>query len=412
MRNGNFVKFWIGETISSFGSQITLMALPLIATISLNATPFEMGVLRTVEYAPFLLFGLFAGVWVDYLPKRLLLISMDFCRAATLLIIPLLFALGSLNMPALWIVAFLTGIYTTFYAIGYQSFVPYMLDKDQLADGNSKLELSRSISETSGPGLAGILVQLFSGAFAIILNSVSSIISGTLLLFLKVDEPKPDKNAKSNSNVWRDIGEGLRFVFNNRYLSAIAGCSATTNFFLNILLAIFVLYATREIGLSAALVGLVMTLSSIGALISAVISNRVIARFGFGKAIVSASFLQGIGGLFFLGAVGTQHFAFAMMCIALFIINFAMIIYNVAQVSFRQMITEKHLLGRMNATMRTLVWGSIPLGAFTGGLLGTWIGLYPTIVVAVCGGLFSFLWVLLSPVRSVTDGNMVSVEKK
>lgn len=410
-RNSNFMKFWIGQTLSSFGSQITLMALPLIAALSLNATPFEMGVLRAVEYAPFLLFGLFAGVWVDYLPKRLLLITMDFCRAAILLIIPLLFVLGSLNMLSLWIVAFLTGVCTTFYAICYQSFVPYMLEKDQLTDGNSKLELSRSISETSGPGLAGMLVQLLSGAFAIILNAVSSVISGMMLLFLKVDEPKRNKNEKSNSSVWRDIGEGLRFVFRNRYLSAIAGCSATTNFFLNILFAILILYATREIGLSAALVGLLMTLSSIGSLISAVISNRVVARFGFGAAIVGSAFFQGLGGLFFLGAVGSKHFAFVMICIALFIVTFSMTIYNVAQVSFRQMITEKHVLGRMNATMRTIVWGSIPLGAFTGGLLGTWIGLYPTIIVAVCGGMFSFLWVLLSPVRSVTDGNMVVVEK-
>jgi Na+/melibiose symporter-like transporter len=409
--NNDFMLFWVGQTLSLFGSQITVMALPLIAAISLNATPFQMGVLRTVEYAPFLLFGLFAGVWVDYLPKRLLLISMDFCRAAILLIIPILFVLGSLNMLSLWIVAFLTGICTTFYAICYQSFVPYILEKDQLTDGNSKLELSRSISESSGPGLAGILVQLFTGAFAIILNAVSSVISGILLLFLKVDEPKRDKNDRLNSNVWKEIGEGLGFVFKNRYLSAIAGCSATTNFFLNILLAILILYATKEIGLSPALVGLLMTLSSIGAVISAFISNKIIVRFGFGAVIVGSSFFQGLGGLFFLGAMGSKTFAFLMMCIALFIVTFSMTIYNVAQVSFRQMITEKKVLGRMNATMRTLVWGSIPLGAFTGGILGTWIGLYPTIVVAVCGGMFSFLWVLLSPVRKVTDGNMVAVEK-
>lgn len=230
-KNRNFMIFWSGQTLSSFGSQITLMALPLIASVTLNANPLEMGILRTVEFLPFLLFGLFAGVWVDYLPKRLLMVFMDISRAAILLVIPFLFVIGSLNMLSLWIVAFLTGICTTFYAICYQSFVPYILEKDELTDGNSKLELSRSVSESSGPGLAGMLVQLLSGAFAILVNAVSSIISGIMLLLLKVDEPKQVKNKKENTSVWRDIGEGLKIVFKNRYLSAIAGCSATTNFF-------------------------------------------------------------------------------------------------------------------------------------------------------------------------------------
>ncbi|GAE32628.1 hypothetical protein JCM9152_4171 [Halalkalibacter hemicellulosilyticusJCM 9152] len=394
--------------MSSFGSQITLMALPLIASVTLNANPLEMGILRTVEFLPFLLFGLFAGVWVDYLPKRLLMVFMDISRAAILLVIPFLFVIGSLNMLSLWIVAFLTGICTTFYAICYQSFVPYILEKDELTDGNSKLELSRSVSESSGPGLAGMLVQLLSGAFAILVNAVSSIISGIMLLLLKVDEPKQVKNKKENTSVWRDIGEGLKIVFKNRYLSAIAGCSATTNFFLNVVLAILVLYATKDIGLSPALIGLLMTLSSLGAVISAFISNTVINKFGFGKAIVYSSLFQGIGGLCFLGAIGNEFVAFMMMCFALFFMTFFMTIYNVAQVSLRQMITEKRVLGRMNATMRTLVWGSIPLGAFTGGLLGTWIGLYPTIIVAACGGMLPFLWVLFSPVRKVTDGKIIN----
>lgn len=151
-----------------------------------------------------------------------------------------------------------------------------------------------------------------------------------------------------------------------------------------------------------------MTLSSLGAVISAFISNTVINKFGFGKAIVYSSLFQGIGGLCFLGAIGNEFVAFMMMCFALFFMTFFMTIYNVAQVSLRQMITEKRVLGRMNATMRTLVWGSIPLGAFTGGLLGTWIGLYPTIIVAACGGMLPFLWVLFSPVRKVTDGKIIN----
>ncbi|AFC31322.1 arabinose efflux permease family protein [Paenibacillus mucilaginosus 3016] len=403
-KDGNFLKLWTGQSLSMFGSQITTMALPLVAVMTLNATPFQMGVLHAAEYAPFLLFGLIAGVWVDRLPKRPLLIAADLGRALLFGLIPLLALFGSLNIALLCTVAFLAGILTTLYSIGYQSILPYMLGKGQLIDANAKMEFSRSVAGVTGPGLAGLMVQWMTGVFAIVLDALSFVVSGILTSTVSVKEPQPKKEGQANASVWKDMGEGLRIVFGSPCLRSIAACSATTNFFLNMTQAILILYATKELGFTPVEIGLLMTLSSSGAVLSALMSSRLVARFGFGPVITGSAFCQGIAGLFLFGAAGGKTAAFTMLFISMFLMGLATTVYNVAQVSFRQSITEPELLGRMNATMRFIVWGVIPLGAFAGGSLGTWIGLYPTILTAVCGGMLSFLWVFLSPVRTAADG--------
>ncbi|MFC3787846.1 MFS transporter [Paenibacillus sp. GCM10012307] len=404
--NRDFLKFWTGQSLSMVGSQITLMALPLIAAITLNATPFQMGVLHAVEYAPFLLFGLLAGVWVDRWPKKILLVISDFGRAALLITIPLLAWFDSLNIFYVCLISFLTGILTTFYSIAYQSALPYMLKNNELIDGNAKMEFSRSVAGVSGPGFAGVMVQWMTGAFSIILNSISFLISGFLTSTITVNEPEQRKDRQSRLSVWEDMGKGLSLVFTSRYLRSIAACSATFNFFYNMIQAVLILYATRVLEFSPVTIGLVMTLGSIGAVLSAILSNRLVGKFGFGPVITGSAFCQGIGFLFLIGATGSKGVAFGMMFASMFIVSFATTVYNIAQLSFRQSITEPEMLGRMNATMRFVVWGVIPIGALTGGALGTWIGLYMTIIVAIIGGILSFLWVFWSPVRSVTAGKV------
>jgi len=400
-KDRRFVRFWTSQTISNLGMQNTMMALPLLAVMTLNASAFEMGVLRTVEYAPFLLFGLFAGVWADYWPKRIVLIVIDFLRAAVLLTIPVLSFLGYMKMVHIWVIAFTAGVLSTFYAIISQSIMPSVLSKERFVEGNSKLELSRSLSEMSGPSIAGVLFQLLSGATAIILYVFSFVASGLLLSTTKFEEITRRRTPDAKPSIWREMSDGLQLVFRNKPLRSIAGCSTTSNFFFNMMHAILVLYMTQEIGFSASIMGALITLGTIGALIGALYSGRIIRRFGMGRVIVGAAFAQGLGALFMIGAKGSEEAAFIFVLTSLVIVTFATTVYNIAQVSFRQIMTEPHLLGRMNATMRTVVWGIIPFGAFFGGVLGNAIGLYPTIVIAAFGLTMSFLWVYLSPVRSI-----------
>lgn len=401
-RDSRFLRFWTSQTISHLGLQNTMMALPLLAVMSLQATPFEMGILRSLEYAPFLLFGLFAGVWADYWPKRMLLIILDFMRAAVLLSIPILFLAGSMKMIHVWMIGFTAGVLSTFYAIISQSVLPHVLSKEQFVEGNSKLELSRSLSEMTGPSIAGVLVQLLSGATAIFLYVLSFVASGLLLCTTRFEESVRGRAKGSGASIWKEIGDGFAFVFRNRQLSSIAACSSTSNFFFNMMQAILVLYVTRDIGLSPAIIGLLITLGTIGALVGSVFSGRIIRRFGMGRVIVGSAFGQGLGALLMVGAKGEQEQAFLFMLASLTVVTFCTTVYNIAQVSYRQMITSPELLGRMNATMRTIVWGVIPFGALVGGMLGNLIGLYATIVIAALGLTLSFLWVLFSPVRRVT----------
>ncbi|QCT04331.1 arabinose efflux permease family protein [Paenibacillus algicola] len=407
----NFLKLWTGQSLSMFGSQITAMALPLIAALSLKSSPLQMGILHAVEYAPFLLFGLVAGVWVDRLPKRPLLIAADFSRAALLMSIPILAWVGLLNFFYVCLVAFVVGVCTTFYSIGYQSILPYMLRKDLLVDANAKMELSRSAAGVTGPGLSGLLVQWLSGAVAIVLDAFSFLISGLLTCRVQVDEPPRQVKPSLLSGLSREIGEGMRLVFQNHYLRSIAACSATFNFFYNMILAVIIVYTTRTLGFSPAEIGLVMTLGSLGAVLSVVFSGRLVARFGLGPVIAGSALGQGLGFLFLFGAAGTKTAAFLMILLSMFIVSLTTTVYNVAQISFRQSITAPDMLGRMNATMRFVVWGVIPLGALSGGALGTWIGLYETICAAACGGALSFLWIWSSPVRTVQEGKQGEAAK-
>ncbi len=401
-RDSRFLRFWSSQTISHLGLQNTMMALPLLAVMFLQATPLQMGILRSLEYAPFLLFGLFAGVWADYWPKRKLLIILDFLRAAVLLSIPILFLAGSMRMGHVWIIGFTAGVLSTFYAIISQSVLPHVLTKEQFVGGNSKLELSRSLSEMTGPSIAGVLAQLLSGATAIFLYVLSFIASGLLLCTTRFEETARRRVKGSGATIWREMGEGFTFVFRNRHLRSIAACSSTSNFFFNMMQAILVLYVTQDIGLRPSVIGLLITLGTIGALVGSLFSDRIIRRFGMGKVIVAASLGQGLGALLMIGAKGSQELAFLFMLSSLLVVTFCTTVYNIAQVSYRQMITSPELLGRMNATMRTIVWGVIPFGALVGGLLGNLLGLYATIVISAFGLTLSFLWVMLSPVRRIT----------
>jgi MFS family permease len=401
-RHANFLKLWIGQTISQFGSQITFLALPLAAALTLHATPAQMGVLTAAGTAPFLLIGLFAGVWVDRLPRRPILLVTDVGRGLLLLAIPLAALAHRLNIYWLDVIAFLEGILTVFFEVAYQSFLPALVGREHLVEGNSKLETTRSAAQVVGPGLAGALVQLVTAPVAVLVDAVSFFVSAVFLVFLRVPADAPAARHARRS-IWHEIGEGLRVVIGNPLLRAIAGCTGTSNFFGGVSFAVLVLYITRGLGFGPGVIGLVFAVGSVGLLVGALFARRVAGWLGVGPAIIASMALSCVTTFLVPLAHGPAAIIVLLLVTSQFVGGIGTTIYNITQVSLRQAITPDHLLGRMNATMRFIVWGVLPLGGLIGGMLGGLVGLRATLLVGAIGQTAAIFWPLFSPLRTLKE---------
>jgi MFS family permease len=397
--NADFLRLWTAESVSQLGSQVSLLALPLLAIKTLDASTFAVGALSAVEFAPFLIVGLPAGVIVDRRPRRPVLMIGDIGRAVALFSIPVAWWLDLLTLAQLFVVVFVTGVLTVFFDVAYQSYLPAIVDRDQLGDGNAKLEMSRGGAQIAGPGLAGALVQIVGAPAAVVVDAVSFVLSATSVLFIRRAEPPVEASEGARSAMRADIGEGLRFVLGHPALRAIAGCTATSNYFSSMLTAVLLVYLVRVLHYSAGLIGLIFVFANVGFLVAAATARRVERRLRLGRTIWLAILVAQIGGLGV--AFSPRQHAFPWIVAGMLLLSAGGTIYNISQVSYRQAITPNHMLGRMNATMRFMVWGTMPLGSLTGGLLGTVFGLRPTLMIAALGGLLSVFWVLVAPVRTL-----------
>lgn len=400
-RHRDFMWLWSAETASQLGSQVTLLALPATAILLLQASAFQVGLLGTLEFLPFILIGLPAGVWVDRLRRRPILIVADLGRAVSLATIPLAYAFDGLSMGQLYVVAFTTGALTVFFDVAYMSYLPSLVSREHLVEGNSKLEISRSTALIAGPGLAGGLIDLLKAPLAIATDAASYIVSAFLVLRIRRLEPAPPRYGPEDvrPKMRNDITEGIRFVAHHRLLRWIAASTATSNLFGQMSQAVLLLFAVRELDMSLSLIGFVFSVGSSATLLAAVLSSRLPGWIGVGPTITGA---MGLGGVAGLGVPLVTRSTAVPLLIAWFMaLSFASVVYNVNQGSLRQAITPERLQGRMNATMRFLVWGTIPIGSFLGGTLGQIVGLRATLVVGALGGLTAVLPLLLSDVRKL-----------
>lgn len=397
--NRDFLKLWGAESVSQVGSQITLVALPLAAALELDAAPSQMGILTAAGTLPFLILGLFAGVWVDRMRRRPILLAMDMGRAATLLIVPIAWALDLLRIELLYAVAFFVGIQTLFYEVAWVSFLPNVVRRDQLVEGNSKLHGSASAAQVAGPGIAGILVGLITAPFAILVDAISFLVSSIALARIRTDEPAPVRH--DDEHVICEMVEGLRTVFGNAVLRAMALSQAFNGFFGYMFLAVYILYMVEDLGLSSTEVGLVFSLGGLGAVIGAVIAEPVKRRIGIGPTIVAGRVLFGVGGLLVRLAVRFPSAEVQIVLAAELLQWLVLVMAIVNEVSLRQAIAPQRMLGRVSATMRFMNTGMVPLGALTGGFLGEQIGLRGTLIVGVIGMFVGGFWVWASPLRSM-----------
>ena len=401
-RHRDFMKLWTAQTITQFGDEITQFAIPLVAILTLRATPFEIGLLGTFQFLPFILLTIPAGVWVDRVRRRPILIGADVGRAVLLLSIPAAFVGDWLTMVQLYVVAFAVGCLEVFFDVAYQSYLPAVVERNQLVEGNAKLELSNSASSVVGPGVAGLVVELVRAPFAIVFHAVAYAVAIVFLAIIRRPEPpipSHDPAQGKRPSMLAEARAGMGYVLNHPYLRNIAACTGTLNLFGNIGGVILVLYIVEELGLNPGTLGLIFAIGNVGVLVGALTAERLAGWIGLGPTIVWSALLSS----FTLVAVAiAPREAPIPFLVAGGVIGAATsVIYNVNQVSLRQAITPERMLGRMNATMRFIVWGTIPIGAMAGGLLGGAIGLQNTIWVGAIGSFIGFLPVLFSQVRTL-----------
>jgi MFS family permease len=393
-RNPDFLKLWAGQTVSRFGSQVSLLAIPTLAILRLGANPLQIGILATLEFLPFPLLGLIAGVYSDRVRRRPLMMVCDVGRALLLGTIPLAALAHSVTMLQLYAVALGTGVLTVFFDVSYQAYLPAVVERSELVEGNSKLEVSSSSAQVAGPAVAGFLLQVVGPATSIAVDAASFVVS--VLSLGVIRRPEPSRAAvegeTARAGFFAELREGVGVVLRNPVLRRIAGCTATFNLGTSMAFAVFLIFAYQRLHLSAGVVGVVFALGSVGSLLGALTTTAVTARTGVGPVLVLSTMAGGLS--LFLTPLAQLGLAIPLLTAGAFVAGYTVPVYNINQVSLRQAITPHRLLGRMNATMRTIVWGTMPLGSVIGGAMGTYVGIMPTLIAAACVSSASFLWIL------------------
>ncbi|HEY1563259.1 MAG TPA: MFS transporter [Gaiellaceae bacterium] len=403
-RHRDFVRLWAGQTVSVFGSQVTQLALPLAAVLSLHATAFQMGLLSAAGMAPWIAFALLVGVWVDRsLRRRWILVAADLGRAAILLSVPVAAALHVLSLGQLFVVAFAAGCLTLAFNVAWGSYLNVLVPKEQLVDGNAKLMGSYATAQIAGPSLAGVLVQAITAPFAILLDAGSFLVSALALRSIRV--PEPERRLERGPSLRHDLAAGLRYVRDDPLQRAIAGSAATLNFFGLAIYAVLVLYAVRKLHLSSGLIGLVFAGGAVGALLGTQLAPRLTRRLGAGRTILLATigFPPALAIVPLASPGQPAWLAVTILAVAEAVGGIAVMLFDVNTAALRQALTPEHIYGRAAGAMSFLTQSAKPLGSLFGGAVATAVGLHPTLWICAAGGLLVIPWTVFSPLRGTRD---------
>ncbi len=399
----NFMLLWAGQSISEVGSSISFLALSLVAVNLLNASPFEIGLLAMSATLPYLLVSLHAGVIVDRRAKRQIMIACDVGRFLFIGSIPLVTIPGlglHLTYIHLLAVSFLAGILTVFFDVSYQSYLPTLLRQEELVEGNGKLGTTQSFAHFAGPAIGGALVGLVGAARAITVDAISYVVSAASLLLIRNPEPVSEPRVEG-PGMRHEIAEGLNFVIRHPILRKIIACTATSNLFSAMGFALEVIFLIRILQASPSVVGVVFSASALGGIIGGLVAGRLSKSIGSARIIWFSIIVLGLPT--FMIPLAQPGLGIVLYVTGRFFFVAMAVVYNVAQISYRQLITPPEMLGRMNASARFITWGAAPIGAALGGVLGSTIGIRPTLWVAMTGVWAAGLWVLCSPLRKMRD---------
>jgi MFS family permease len=390
------VHLWSAATVSEVGSQVSLLALQFVAIATLKATTFEVAALGATSSVPLILFALPAGVWIDRVRRRPIMVAGDLGRAAALLSIPAAYAAGALTVWQLYGVGVVVGTLTVFFDVASQSFLPAIVERELLPDANAGLQISTQSAQVSGPGPAGVLIGALGAPYATVVDAVSFLGSAAFISRLRhVEEPAESGERRA---MWAEIREGLGYVLAHPILRPTLAFTFTANIFNSILFAVFLLFAVRDLGLSARQVGLVFTLSSLGQLSGAFLFTRLHRRFGLGRVMLVTAFS---GWALLLIPLASGSTGIPLLALALLAWGTAAVIYNTTSVTIGQTTTPDRLMARMNASRRLVAWATVPAATLLGGLLGAYLGLEVAVLIGAAGGALAGLIILRSPVRSI-----------
>jgi MFS family permease len=396
----DFLKFWFGEGLSLFGTQITNLALPLTAVLIFNATPQQVGLLRFLQLVPYLGLALVFGVWVDRVRRKPIMMVANLGRMVLIALIPLLAHYHHLNIVSLLVLACAIGIFSVLFDVSWMSFVPALVrDPKHYVEANQKMGTTYSTAEVAGPGVAGLLISALTATTALLFDAASYLISLLTLIWIRTPEPAP-KPAGEPRHLGRELVEGLRFVFGHKILRPLALIAPFCNFSLIIVWTMFLLYGVRDKGMSAAEIGLVFSASSVGGLVGATVSKAVIKRFPIGPIYAVSMSAIFVGPLLIPLAGGPRALTIALFVASFFVSYTGLGIANVVMISLRQTCTPQPLMGRMNAAFRTVLFGGGSLGGLVGGFVAAGLGLRTGLtIVAVLSSLMVIPLALLSVSR-------------
>ncbi|MGZ8502013.1 MAG: MFS transporter [Candidatus Limnocylindrales bacterium] len=396
-----FRALWFGQAVSALGTQVSLVALPLVAILVLHVSPLELGVLAALETLPYLLLALPAGVFIDRADRRWTMIACDLGRAAVLLGTALAIATGVVSIGLLCVVALVVGSLSVFFSVAYSTYVPSILAADQLVAGNQRLELSDSAAQVVGPSIGGTVLQLAGGAVTASLDGVSYLVSAIAIAAARQPEdPEPAPRPERIAMV-AGIGEGLRRVAGDRVLRDLAGSTGLFNLGSGMLLAVVVLFATTEVGLDAAGFGLVYGVGNVGFIVGALAVGVLTERVGIGRAFAWSTYLGAVA-MILIAIAGVAAGALLLLA-GRFVGAVATPLFNVNALSLRQAQVSDEIMGRVNATFLFIDWGPLPIGSLLGGLLAGAFGPRAALVAAAGCGVAGAVWVRLSPAARLTS---------
>ena len=395
--NVDFRRLWLAQTLSKLGSQVTYLALPLTAATVLGASPAQMGVLTAAGSLPAPLLGIVAGTMVDHRPRRPVMVSADLARALLLALIPLAWLTGSLTLPLVFAVAFLAGACALLFDLAAVAFAPAVLTRQELVEGNSGLELSRSAAEVTGPAVAGLLVQVVRAPLAVAADALSFLASALLIAQIRTPEP-----ARAPAEpFWRAAVAGVPVVLRDPTIRSLALMAGGLGLFNALIESVVILYLVRQVGMPPALLGLVFGVGGLGFVLGALLPTRLVAALGAGRTLVLALAVIGLSDLA-LPLVGRDLVLVAMAVGAgQFFFGLGLTVLGVVQVSLRQALVPDRLAGRVGGLIRVAGWGAAPVGALIGGVLGQVAGLQPTLVVGAMLEVSVAVWVLRSPLGAI-----------
>lgn len=395
----DFARFWGAGAVSHIGDAITRLALPLVAIVPLGASPLAVAALGAAQFAPFLVVGLPVGAFVDRLVrKRRVMVLADVGRAVTIASVPVAYAAGWLTLPHLIAVAFIHGCLSALFDVAASAYLPDLVSRAQLVDANGKLELARSGAQIVGPGAAGVLIELVTAPLALVADVISFLGSAVLLSGVRHREPGPQRTTgRPRLTLVREVIEGTSYVFREPRVRAVALTALLANLFRSVLLAVLLIYLVREAHAPVGAIGVAFAVGNVGFVAGALVAASLSRRLGVGPTMQAAVALFGPAAL--IVALAPPDLAVYAVGAMVLLDSFGIGVHGVNQVSLRQAITPEHLRGRMSATVRFLILGSIPLGTMLGGLLGSALSLRAAIWVGACGLFLASLPYALSSVH-------------